>query len=47
MRSMLRLVGGYGPNEAADVIIPQDRILEIDPSEGHVAWLDGASAQTL
>lgn len=44
MRSVLRLVGGYSGDEAAEANIPQDRILEVDVSAGRTTWLDGASA---
>ena len=45
IRSVLRLVGGYSGDAAADASIPQDQILVIHPLEGRVDWVDGASAR--
>lgn len=45
IRSVLRLVGGYSGDAAAEATIPQDRILRIDPGAGEVTWMEGASAR--
>ena len=45
MRSVLRLIGGYSGDEAAEANIFQDRILSVDPELRQAAWLEqGATA---
>lgn len=40
IRSLFRLVGGMSPAEAADIPIPQDYVLEVDPVQGHMKWIN-------
>lgn len=39
MRSVLRLVGGYSGDEAAEANIFQDRILSVDPDLRQAVWI--------
>lgn len=40
MRSMLRLVGGYSGDQAAEAYIRQDRILDVDLARGEARWIE-------
>ena len=45
MRSVLRLVGGYSGDEAAEANIRQDRVLKVDTGAGTALWCEtGAEA---
>ncbi len=46
MRSILRLVGGYSGDQAAEAFIRQDRILSVDVGAGVVEWLEPVGEQT-
>lgn len=47
MRSILRLVGGYGGDEAAEANILQDRILSVDTERGSAIWCELPAADIL
>lgn len=40
MRSVLRLIGGFSGDEAAEANIWQDRILSVDPERQQAIWLE-------
>jgi probable phosphoglycerate mutase len=40
IRSLFRLIGGISMAEAAELPIPQDRILAIDTEDGRMEWID-------
>mgnify|MGYP002398437060 CR=1 FL=1 len=39
IRGILRLLGGYDPEEACGLHVPQDRILKLDRDNGRADWL--------
>lgn len=39
IRALFRIVGGVSTAEAADLAIPQDNILSIDPEAGTIGWI--------
>jgi probable phosphoglycerate mutase len=40
IRSLFRLIGGTSMAEAAELPIPQDKILAIDTEDGRMEWID-------
>ncbi len=40
IRSLFRLIGGINTSEAAELPIPQDKILAIDTEDGRLDWID-------
>ena len=39
IRSIFRLIGGVGEEEASSIAIHQDRILKVEPLDGRMEWL--------